>query len=83
MKIWKRILENADTSLVADVDEILNIMADPSITTILEKNYLIGKLYETYRNECNWVVLPEILFTSHAGIGLPKSSPYFDRFSNM
>ena len=82
-KMWKRILVTADKSLASNIDDVINMMAEPSNTAIIEGNYYLWKIYETYRNQCNLHVLPEILFTGHAGIALPKSSPYFDRLNML
>ena len=81
--MWKRILATTNKSLASSIDDVISMMAEPSNTAIIEENYYLWKIYETYRNQCNVNVLPEILFTGHAGVALPKSSPYFDRFNKL
>ena len=82
-KLWKRISATADKSLVPNMADIISRMADPSNTAFVNKNYYLWEFIETYKNECNVAVIPEILLKRLAGVSLPKSSPYFDRFNTL
>ena len=75
--IWRRIASKPEVSLQPTFMEAVTMMTSrPNTAAIGDKSHVISFLVNHFSNECNWVTLPEVLYTSPYALALPEESPY-------
>lgn len=69
-----------EISLQPSTDQAFKLLVEKEgIAALSDRTYIIDYLDD--EEECNWKLIPETLFMSTFGVGLPKNSPYTDIFS--